>query len=263
MVPVRGDFSWGEAVTLIFNFLRKVSGMQTKKISISLLTALVIAAYTFFIGTSNAGDMEAAKTLYKGFCTPCHGDKGIGDGPNAEGLDPAPRDLTDNVKEKYMVKRTSEELYKAISLGGREIEKSGLMPPFGKTFSEKEIWQIVAYIQTFYTPVNPGVDFSKEMNATRPTVDTKAPAISEPSRKETIRGKRAYGKYGCSGCHKIKGRGAGAGLDLTGIGAKLKPEQIYQVIQNARSVKADSLMPVYGLGEDKAAGITKYLMTLK
>src|SRR5580692_9569328 len=35
-----------------------------------------------------------AKTVYSSYCTPCHGDKGKGDGPAAPGLNPKPADHT-------------------------------------------------------------------------------------------------------------------------------------------------------------------------
>ena len=41
--------------------------------------------------------------IYLRYCAQCHGEKGMGDGPNvkAAGMDPVPRDLCD-IKKPYM-----------------------------------------------------------------------------------------------------------------------------------------------------------------
>lgn len=214
--------------------------------------------------SSSGGDhKEKGSMLFKKFCAPCHGEKGKGDGPNADDMDPPPRDLTDSGKEKYMIKRTNEEIFKAISAGGREIEKSGLMPAFGKTFSEEELWSLVAFVRTLYKPTTPGVDFGKSMNKERPKITVKVITPKKPDRKVKMRGKRAFGKYGCSGCHKIKNRGGVSGPDLSHIASKLKPEELYKVTQNARSVKPDSSMPVYNINEKTALTLARYLMLMK
>lgn len=213
---------------------------------------------------ANAGaSVKAGEKVFKDFCASCHGDKGKGDGPNSDNMDPAPRDLTDHGEKPYMVKRTVEELYKSINEGGSGIEKSPLMPPFGKTLSEEEIWSVIGYVTSLYKNKNPGVDFGKARSSERPKIAVDVPAIEPPDRRAKMRGKRVYGKYGCSGCHKVKGRGGSSGPDLTGIAGKLKPAQLFAVTQNARSVKADSVMPVYGLSPEAAVGITRFLMTLE
>lgn len=235
--------------------------MRINSFSAVLLAVIVSLGYP---ALANAGDnIKTGGEIFKKYCIVCHGEKGIGDGVNADNMDPAPRDMTDSGKEKYMVKRTNEDLFKAIKLGGREIEKSGLMPPFGNTLSEKEIWSVVAFIKTLYKGSAPAIDFSKKMSDKVSSVKIKSVSIEPPDRKAKIRGKRTYGKYGCSGCHKIKGRGGSSGGSLMGVGSKLKPEQIYKITQNAKAVKADSVMPVYGLPEETAVGITRFLMSLE
>jgi mono/diheme cytochrome c family protein len=43
---------------------------------------------------SDASSIKNGSTLYRSYCTPCHGDKGKGDGPAAASLNPKPADHT-------------------------------------------------------------------------------------------------------------------------------------------------------------------------
>ena len=43
---------------------------------------------------SDAASIKTGKTLYQAYCSPCHGDKGKGDGPAAASLNPKPADHT-------------------------------------------------------------------------------------------------------------------------------------------------------------------------
>lgn len=235
--------------------------MHINRMLTVLLAVIVSLGYPAMVYADD--NVKSGGKLFIKYCVSCHGEKGIGDGVNADNMDPVPRDMTDSGKEKYMVKRTNEEIFKAIQLGGRGIEKSGLMPPFGNTLSEKEIWQIVAFAKTMFKGSAPAIDFGKKMSDKTPDVKVKSVSIEPPDRRAKMRGKRTYGKYGCSGCHKVKGRGGSSGGSLAGIGSKLKPQQIYAITQNAKSVKPDSAMPVYGLAEDTAIGITRFLMSLE
>lgn len=237
----------------------KISRSVIALLSLIIMFSLPYAAYA----GKNDKEAKIGKELYKTYCAVCHGDKGKGDGINSREMDPAPRDFADTGKEKYMMKRTQQEIYQAIDVGGREIDKSSLMPPFGKTLSQKEMWSIVAYISELCETKSWDIDFSKKTTTERPKVEVKTVEIPDPTRRDKMMGKRAYGKYGCSGCHEIRERGGESGPHLDGVGAKLKPQEIYAVIQNARLVKNDSVMPVYDLNKDTAISITKYLMLLE
>lgn len=83
--------------------------------------------------------------LFRHYCVVCHGEDGAGDGFNAYNLDPAPRDLTDRKYQKAISDETLEEV---VTQGGRGMNKSVLMPAYGKTLSKDQISDLVAFIRT-------------------------------------------------------------------------------------------------------------------
>jgi len=88
--------------------------------------------------------LNVGERIYKHYCIPCHGINGDGKGFNAKYLDPKPADHT-NAKE--MGKRTDEKLFDTIYGGGKSVGKSTFMPPWGGTFTEKQIGSLVLYLR--------------------------------------------------------------------------------------------------------------------
>lgn len=229
--------------------------------------ALAVVLFIVHLPRTTAAEsaqlLQNGKNLYSRYCVVCHGREGKGDGPNSVNMDPQPRDLTDTGREKYMDKRTAQELFKAIALGGRGVEKSPTMPAWGKTLSEYGIWSLIAYISELCVTKDWMVDSARNMDSAPPEVAVKAVNIPQPAGSAARIGKRLYRKYGCFGCHQVRSLGGVSGPELTGIAARLKPDQIYRVIQNARSVKSDSVMPVYGLDEEGGVYLTQYLLLME
>ena len=216
------------------------------------------------------------------FCAACHGEKGRGDGFNSANLDPQPRDLSDG-KEVYMAKQKNEDLFKVISEGGKAIDKSPMMPPFGNTLSEKEIWSIVAFIRTLHSYKGEKIDFNKEMKTERPKFSVKKIDITmligkkeskslamtvgdsesdSGTYREILNGKKVYKKTGCSACHKIGDKGGEVGPDLTRVGFRLNEQWIYQFIMNPQGLKPEVKMPNFGLNEESAISLTLYMKSL-
>jgi mono/diheme cytochrome c family protein len=81
--------------------------------------------------------VEAGKKLAETNCVTCHGPQGKGNGPAAAALPTKPADWT-SAKVKS---ETDGELFWKISNG------RGPMPPW-KHLSEKERWDLVAYIRS-------------------------------------------------------------------------------------------------------------------
>lgn len=82
---------------------------------------------------------------FMGNCVPCHGPQGKGDGVLAGSLDVPPRDLT---SKSIISTRTDKFLFDVIKNGGASAGLSESMTPWGTTFSDEEISNIVDYIRT-------------------------------------------------------------------------------------------------------------------
>ncbi len=93
-------------------------------------------------------EQRQGKYLFAEYCAVCHGDDGKGDGFNAYNLDPRPRDFTDST---YMRALGDQQTFATINGGGRSVNKSALMPPYGWTLQKEEIRYIVAYVKTFFS----------------------------------------------------------------------------------------------------------------
>ncbi len=124
---------------------RRVRPVLTMLIAAVVLVGMSVPGYA-------AGNAKRGKRQYDQYCTPCHGKKGEGDGTRmkVEKFDPAPRNHTDG---KYMNKRTDLQLFKTIKEGGKAMNFSHIMPQWKHILSDKQIWDVVAYIRTL--AVNP------------------------------------------------------------------------------------------------------------
>jgi len=109
--------------------------MVNRLLFIALLTAFVFPAHA----------KESAADNYRVYCVQCHGTQGNGKGINARDMSVVPRDHTD---AKAMSGRSDDMLFKVIKEGGSSISKSVLMPPWGGTFDDEEIQDLVQYLRT-------------------------------------------------------------------------------------------------------------------
>jgi mono/diheme cytochrome c family protein len=91
----------------------------------------------------NPAAIASGKATYKTFCTPCHGEKGKGDGVAAAGLPKAPADHTSALIQK----QTDGALYWMIGTGNTP------MPAYKGAMTDAQIWQLVSYIRTLAKPV--------------------------------------------------------------------------------------------------------------
>jgi mono/diheme cytochrome c family protein len=83
--------------------------------------------------------VQAGGALYESHCARCHGEKGLGDGPGAKYIKPAPTDISNNTAQSRM---TDGELFYKISEGKRP------MPPMKGVLSEAQRWQLVHFVRT-------------------------------------------------------------------------------------------------------------------
>lgn len=96
--------------------------------------------------TQTKGDAKAGKAKYDTLCVGCHGPSGKGDGAAAATLNPKPADYT-NCKE--MGKLSDDYLHKIIKEGGQANKKSPMMPPWGASLNDQDIWNVVGYVKSF------------------------------------------------------------------------------------------------------------------
>jgi cbb3-type cytochrome c oxidase subunit III len=131
-----------------------------------------IAAYVMVLPTLNpgipsatiakylaapAGSPAAGRKLFVTFCTACHGPQGKGDGFNADTLrvrhNIRPRNLTETA---YFAKKTDQELYSTIALGGGHTGKSAFMPGWTYRLEPAQIKDLVSYVRAISkTPPQP------------------------------------------------------------------------------------------------------------
>ena len=83
--------------------------------------------------------------VFTHYCATCHGETGAGDGFNAYNLDPHPRDLSDPGFQK---KKSDADLADTIRRGGSGVGLSSLMPPWGRTLSDRQVAEVVLYVRS-------------------------------------------------------------------------------------------------------------------
>lgn len=106
-----------------------------------LFLIIFLGAYIKKSAAADKGNAEAGKKIYVAKCSLCHGAAGKGDSPAGASLNPKATDFTDKAK----MSKSDEELFKSISNG----IKGTAMMGFAGSLSEKERWDVIAYIRTF------------------------------------------------------------------------------------------------------------------
>lgn len=84
-------------------------------------------------------NLNAARAIYMDKCASCHGDKGLGDGPEASMYDPQPSNLAD---AHMMSDMPDGEIFWKITEGNKP------MPSFKKQLSDEQRWQLVNFLRT-------------------------------------------------------------------------------------------------------------------
>ena len=87
--------------------------------------------------------IESGKKIYESSCASCHGAIGDGRGPAATSLKPKPTNFLDL---QYMVMQSRVDHYEAISNGRPNTS----MAPWRNTLSDKQIWDVIAYIEELF-----------------------------------------------------------------------------------------------------------------
>ncbi len=220
-------------------------------------------------GTSSLVDQ--GRPLYLHYCAHCHGISGDGDGYNAEWLDKEPAELSD---PQFIAKKKNSQIYRVIKFGGLGVKKSHLMPLFGHTLSEEEVWSLVAYVRHLAGDQDHPVTLPEGTSKTRPAT----PAHSydsltdfsewflkhgaEPDR--IARGEKIFRKKkSCLACHQLEDEGGKMGPDLSRAGSSYTPEWIFTWTGNPQRIKPATPMPNLGLNNEECRTITAFLSSLR
>ena len=130
--------------------------MRRYSVRVIFSAALAVSCVGVWSSASAApGDPKNGKVKYMENmrCSACHGESGKGDGPAAVALNPKPRNYTDCA---VMGTKSDAELFKVIKQGGQgkdvEPKLSPLMVAFETQLSDKEIWDIIAFIRSIPNP---------------------------------------------------------------------------------------------------------------
>ncbi len=110
-------------------------------ISVPALACAVLAASVSAYGKTA---YPHAERNYDTYCAQCHGMQRNGKGVNAPSMSVQPRDHSD---AKAMGDLPDDQIFKAIKEGGTAVNKSVLMPTWGKVLSDEEIREMVAYLR--------------------------------------------------------------------------------------------------------------------
>ena len=89
--------------------------------------------------------LATGKAVFKDKCTKCHGDRGIGDGPDA---DPDAREKMDLTAAKGADRNPDGVVFYKVQNGRRRPK----MPAFKEELTEQQVWSVVAYVQTLRKP---------------------------------------------------------------------------------------------------------------
>ena len=248
------------------------------KVLANLLIVLFLSwswASSAVIASSEEEEMgplaSQGRTLFQHYCAACHGVSGDGDGYNADQLDKEPAELSD---KKFMAKKNDSQIYRVIKFGGQGVKKSHLMPVFGHTLSEKEIWSLVAYIRHLADDEDHPVKLPTNTPETRPAspppphdpLNTFSDWYSKNGGDASLiaQGEKLFRKKkSCFACHQLDDEGGLLGPDLSRAGFSYTPEWIFTWIGNPQRIKPQSKMPNLGLDNQECRSITAFLASLK
>lgn len=212
---------------------------------LSMLGARYIIGYLMTLGVEDfkyfepwktdhfkKADSKRGATVYKEYCTQCHGAKGEGDGPGAAGLEPKPA-----VHAKMALSQFPEDyLYNVIYYGGKSVGKSPNMPDWGLTIPPQGIADLIAYLRETFKG-DAGAEAAPTATAKAQTGDCPQPRKTKkvssilfnkknplkPTPPNLEAGKKLFHKtakpMACELCHGKKGDGRGPG----GAGVTPKP----------------------------------------
>jgi putative heme-binding domain-containing protein len=193
------------------------------------------------------GAVEEGSTLYKSYCTFCHGTGGRGaKGPN----------LTD---EFWKFGGTDDAIFETISRGRPGTQMGAFLT--AEKMNEDQIWKVVAYLRNQATYGDWAQRYpSKEGQEAqgRRFVSFNFPVVPDSQAGEALF-KDSNGKAACINCHTVNGEGGKVGPELTHIGDR-SPDYLLESIQKPNAYIAPEYTPVQIVTKDnkRVIGIIKH-----
>lgn len=206
-------------------------------------------------------------TLYEGHCRRCHGAPGVAPDHFALGMKPVPTAMVEAAR-----KRSPAELFWTIEHG---VKMTG-MPAWRYRLTDREIWEIVAFLQRMpyltvpeYARLRATADVANRPHSHNQGADRRT------APDDTIeRGRIAMQQYGCISCHVIPGvTGAKkeVGPSLAGIASRSyiagvlpnTTENMVRWLRFPQEVDPLTAMPPLGVNEQDARDMAAYLKQLR
>lgn len=94
---------------------------------------------------SEAPSLARGETVYRTNCVSCHGDRGMGDGPAAVGLEPRPANLADGAA---LAASSPVDFYRRVTIG----VAGTAMPSYEHALSAADRWAVALYASTLRLP---------------------------------------------------------------------------------------------------------------
>lgn len=118
---------------------------MNKVVLFTLIVAFVgLVAGVFKFGTDvyyGVADLNNGEKLFAANCIACHGSKGLGDGVAADSLNIKPDNIYEELRNPFGFKA---ELIESVLSG--DNGEGGQMPAFKEILSDKDVFDIFAYI---------------------------------------------------------------------------------------------------------------------
>lgn len=228
----------GGAVVSIAGWITRAPSVVMRA---SMIAVAIAPIWTQSVGAA-AGDAAQGVPVYKANCAACHGSAGLGDGPVAAALNPAPANFASDASRK----KGEAELLAIIQNGVPNTS----MPAYENTLSEPQIQDVLAHVLTLRSP-KPGPPPAIAAGVLRqpaPRAAAAAPAASV--RPES--GAEAYGNS-CVFCHDTN-----TGPTLRG--RKLAPNYVQFIVRNGSAA-----MPAFRpseIDDPTLASLANYVASL-
>jgi mono/diheme cytochrome c family protein len=94
-------------------------------------------------------NQDQGKRVFYQQCVWCHADSTPAGPSNRSNVSPDPPLMNDG---NILNKESDASLRKIIAMGGSAVGKSAMMPPYGKSLSEEEIDDVIAYMRVIAVP---------------------------------------------------------------------------------------------------------------